>query len=86
MPIDYLWELIATKNYTIEVKINFINIETIVVHSKACIRNIFNEKKIEIINRSEIVKTAIVKLTFIINVKHIVYQMIERLERWNSFN
>ena len=54
---------------------------TIIVHSKACIRNIFNEKKIEIINRSEIVKTVVVKLTYIVNVKHIVYQMIERLER-----
>ena len=31
----------------------FRNIVIIIVHSKACIRNIFNEKKIEIINRSE---------------------------------
>ena len=54
---------------------------TIIVHCKACIRNIFNKKKTEIINRSGIVKTIIVKLTIIVNVKHIVYQMIERLER-----
>ena len=38
-------------------------------------------RKIEIINRSEIVKTVIVKLTIIVNVKHIVCPMIERLER-----